>query len=216
MRVDVESVSLELIEDDDRICAHLRKSGVFEPDSLRTWHDLCLNNAGAQVLDVGGYSGLYTIVAALLGCHVTVVEPMPDQFRRIIENVALNGVSHRVRLVQAAAHHHGGSSVIRYNPKVKMTSGASMGRKSGAEVPVRLCTVDDLMAGCKVVAAKIDVERHEASVLMGSLQTLKRCHPTLIVEALDPPLRQSVEMTVPSYMVERVMDSRNLLMVPRR
>lgn len=215
MRVDVESVSLELIEDDDRICAHLRKSGVFEPDSLRTWHDLCKNQAGAQVLDVGGYSGLYTIVAASLGCHVTVVEPMPEQFRRIIENVALNGLSHRVRFINAAASSREGQSVIRYNPKVKMTSGASMGRKSGAEVPVRLCTVDSIMAGSKVAAAKIDVERHETSVLIGSLETLARCRPTLIVEALEPELRVSVEQTVASYRVDRVLDTRNLLMVPR-
>ena len=75
MRFNVGAAAVELREDGDRICAHIAAGKTFETDSLRVWAELC--GQGGTVLDIGGYTGLFSISAALLGCMVIAFEPMP-------------------------------------------------------------------------------------------------------------------------------------------
>lgn len=58
---------------------------------------------GAPVLDVGCGSGILSIVAALLGSDAIGVEIDLESFANARENVAVNAVEHRVRLVEGSA-----------------------------------------------------------------------------------------------------------------
>lgn len=208
MRIQVGPVAVDLKDDGDRIVGHLTAGKTFEPNSLAAWAKIV--KPGTEVLDIGCYSGLFSIAAALLGARVVAVEPMLPMIERSRENFARNGVE--VMLIEAAASDKDGSGEIHYT-SVDFTAGASMARKSGLTQPVKLIRLDSLKVE-NVSAIKIDVERHEAAVLRGAQALLARWRPMLIVEALDDKLKAAVLEAIPGYRIVETMDTRNLLMEP--
>jgi FkbM family methyltransferase len=205
----VGSTTVSLLENGDRICGHIQSGNTFEPQSLAAWAEMC--EKGGTVIDVGGYSGLFAIAAAKMGCHVICFEPMPLNASRILENCHLNGVN--VELHNAVASDEPGIVDLTYNPKVEgMTSGASLVRKKGFKLPVRAMTIDSL--NVNPVAIKIDVERGEPLVLAGARETLARARPQLLVEVLDEEREELVRKSVDGYRVAAVVDVRNWLMIP--
>lgn len=205
----VGSVTVQLIEEGDRICGHVASGKLFEPESLNAWAKLC--SKGGTVIDVGGYSGLFSIAAAKMGCRVICIEPMPINAVRIIENCRLNKVL--VELHQAVASNENGTASLTYNPKVSgMTSGASLVRKKGFKFDVKSLTIDSL--NLDPVAIKIDVERGEYLVLEGAKETIARSKPSMLVEVLDVEREELVKKAVVGYQIVSVIDVRNWLMLP--
>lgn len=212
MQIQVGGVIVKLIEDGDRICGHINKGNTFEPESLAVWAELCRKAPkGSYVIDVGGYTGLFSIAAALMGCKVICIEPMPLNVARIIENCRLNDVT--IEIHQAVASSDVGKTELTYNPNVKgMTSGASLIRKKGFKLQVKSITIDSL--NVDPVAIKIDVERGEPLVLAGSRKTIKRSKPSLLVEVLDDERSNLVKSSISNYKIKNIIDQRNWLMLP--
>ena len=213
------SVSVALIEQDDSIALHLRRGKQFEPETLEQWASIC--RKGGVVVDVGCYTGLFSMVAAKQGCAVTAFEPMPRQFARCLQNFDLNDVE--VDLRNACASEKSGRAELKFNPKVAfLTSGASLVRPSGGTGAPDECTpidvdavaIDDL-ALRQCTAIKIDVERGEPLVLRGARKTIDRCKPILVVEVLGEDEKQAVREAVPGYQVAAELDDRNWIMVPQ-
>lgn len=209
MKISVGSVTVDLL-DGDRICDHIARKGKFEPESLQAWAKMV--RPGQVAIDVGAYTGLYSISAALLGASVVAVEPISRLVKRLKENAERNAVA--LTIHQAAASDHVGAGSIAHNLDVAFSAGASLVRKSGPRDPVKMITIDSLDLS-NVVAIKIDVERHEAAVLRGARETLNKWKPSLLVEALDPVLRDAVLAELPDYRVAEVLDVRNLHLEPR-
>jgi len=209
--IKVGPVKVGLIAHDDRIVAHIReKKKPFEPKSLAAWADMCVK--GKTALDIGGYSGLFAIAAAKLGCKVWCFEPMPLNLNRIRMNAIQNNV--KFEIVAGVVSETVGKLDLTYNDKVRgLTAGASLVRKKGYKMPVASVTVDAMHLD-DVCAIKIDVERGEPAVLRGAMATIDLCNPKLIVEALGEDERAAVQHEIPRYRVESVMDVRNLLMSP--
>lgn len=206
----VGPVTVSLLAQEDRIVFHIRDKKGFEPKSLAAWAAMCVR--GKTALDIGGYSGLYAIAAAKLGCKAWIFEPMPLNVERIRANARLNGV--KLEIAECVVSDVPGPTEITFNPKVVgLTAGASMVRKKGYRKPVNAITIDGMCLD-DVCAMKIDVERGEPAVLRGAMATIDLCNPKLLVEALGPLERSAVEHDLPRYRVESVLDVRNLLMVP--
>lgn len=210
----VGGVIVSLLEDGDRICEHVKQGNSFEPESLIAWAELCRKfPKGSTVIDVGGYTGLFSIAAALMDCRVICIEPMPINAARILENCRLNGVT--IELYQAVASNEVGETKLTYNPNVKgMTSGASLIRKNGNQIDVKSLTIDSL--NLDPVAIKIDVERGEPLVLAGSKETMARSKPAILVEVLDEAREMLVKQEIPAdYKIARQnIDVRNWLLLP--
>lgn len=216
MTVSVGATQVSLL-DDDRICQHLAAGRDFEPVTREAWYRaLRTVPVLGWVIDVGAYSGLFSIAAAKMGHHAVAVEPLIELQERIRQNALLNHVSNYVTIIPAAATHFTGEIGIGVNDKVHLTSGASVLRKSNQRV-VPAWRLDDFEPGeLPVVAIKIDVERHECAVLEGGRQLIMKHRPTLIVEALNDEARAAVTLALlPNYRLDQRMDDRNMLMVPR-
>lgn len=210
-------VVAQLIVKHDIICRQIRNGQAFETESMKRWAEVTA--AGGTVIDVGAYTGLFSIVAAKQGCDVIAFEPMPKHVARCRENFALNRVE--VDLRNAAVSDEVGEAVIKWNPKVPfLTSGASLihpsgMRKGDEQRPHRVhgVTIDSLGLD-QITAIKIDVERGEPLVIAGARETLGRCRPVLLVEVLGEAEKAAVREALPGYRVEAEMDVRNWLMVP--
>lgn len=205
----VGAATVRMIETGDRVCAHVASGKTFEPETLAAWAEMC--GRGGTVIDVGGYTGLFSISAALLGCRPICFEPLPANADRIRKNARLNQVG--LVLHQEAASDRLGTIAITYNPNVQgMTSGASLIRKTGIKLNVATRPIDALKA--HPVAIKIDVERAEPIVLAGARETIARCRPALLVEVLDETRAEQVRQALPGYRVHAVLDVRNWMMLP--
>jgi len=195
---------------DDRICQHIIGGKTFEPDSLKKWSEMVV--PGTDVIDVGAYSGLFSISAAKLGARPIPIEPMPVMVTRIEDNARMNGVWFKI--IKAAASDSGGMKRLGYNEKVHLTSGASLNRKSGGAEMVKGIMLDDLDLS-RVSAVKIDVEGLEMAVLAGAMKMLLRHRPKLLIEVLSGEARKAVEAKLTGWRTKLFLDNRNLYMEPR-
>jgi FkbM family methyltransferase len=212
MKIRVGRSTVEMVEGGDRICAKVAAGEQFEPRSLELW--ATATQCGGRVLDIGAYTGLYSIAAALRGCDVVAFEPMPFNADRLLDNALLNQVDHRIDLKRVAVSNLVGRTLISYKKSVAYTSGASLVKRSGDMLPVDLVTIDSFGYN-QVTAIKIDVERAEPLVLQGALDTIARCRPVILIEVLSDELKKEVRALLPDYRVAEQTDTRNWVMVPK-
>ena len=118
---------------------------------------------GDLFLDIGANIGVYSVYAAECGADVISVEPVPQNAKRVRENLDLNG--YRGEVVQKALSDQPGSVHVTadedsYNHLVD---------EGGIEVTAS--TLDALL-GDRSAVAKIDVEGAEELVLAGGRKAL--------------------------------------------
>lgn len=180
--VEVEGVRLAPAGDSVVRASRTRWAGRFEPESMDMWREAV--RPGTVALDVGAYTGIYTVAAAQEGAHeVVAVEPNPVAADRLRHNVRANGVEGSVRVHQAAAGRREEAGRLDLGGRPQLTSAATVVVPDDGGVEV----LDvDLMywSPAPVSAIKVDVEGMELEVLAGALDTLHQHHPFLLVEAL--------------------------------
>jgi FkbM family methyltransferase len=213
MILNVGWLQVQMTEAEDRVCYHAGKSGFYEPDSLAAW--MCAVVPGKVALDIGAYTGLYSIIAAKLGARAVAIEPMPAQQWRLSCNAQANKAD--VKLLAAAASDQDGAITLWHNPRVALTTGASVrkDKELHRDSLVVGCIRVDSLALSNVAAIKIDVEHHEDSVVRGAADTIASNRPVLLVETLTGAMRDKVLALLPSYEVAAVLDGRNTLFVPQ-
>lgn len=175
---------VELLDADDMVIRHQARTGYpFEADSMAAWCEAC---AQGTAVDVGAYTGLYAIAAAQAGTRSIAFEPNREVYARLLENVAANGVE--VECHQAAASNVSGSARFIGRLGVRLTSAGRIEPGAGVAT-VRI----DALCLADVSAIKIDVEGHECAVIEGARDTIVRCSPLIITEALGKrPLGEQV------------------------
>lgn len=201
---------VHLIEENDRCVAHERDGG-FELETREVWEGLV--GPGKTVMDVGAYTGIYSLIAALAGAKAIAVEPYAPVIRRMSENMQVNGAMSIEQHFCACADTVG-TAVLYYNPLVPLTSGASIVRP-GIGSSVSLSTVDAIASNRKIDAIKIDVEGAEELVLAGAANVVQHHRPVLIIETLSAAARASVTRLLPSYELAQVADGRNCVFLPK-
>lgn len=159
----------------------------YERDLVQTWVDWC-RAARGRIYDIGGYSGVMSVLAARASERsvVHLFEPIDRTVERAKINMRANGVSDRVRLHNVAASDASGPvDVNLYRQEDFLGTGNSIYDKGLAvqEVKtVRQVRIDDELPQHNPSVVKIDVEGHEKAVLEGMLKTLERARPRMIVE----------------------------------
>lgn len=153
---------------------------VWEASSLRAFSELVRD--AKRFVDVGAYTGLYSLVACADGSgDVIAVEPNPDILPLLERNIRANGWQERITVIPMAASNAPG---IAHMAIPCDTTAAHLNELASGPM-VRLTTIDQLLDGRKVDIIKIDVEGHEPRVLEGARNSLARWQPSLIVESLN-------------------------------
>jgi FkbM family methyltransferase len=191
----------------------MKEDDGYERQTLRMWSSVV--KPGQVVLDVGAYTGLFSIIAGLNGASVVAFEPMPANRWRLGINLALNKVA--ATIYDCAVSDTNGKATLNFNPGVPLTTGASL--EPGiphhrTSLLVRTVRIDGL-ALQNIAAIKIDVERHEPAVLRGAMQTIKRDRPVMMIETLDDAMREAILEMLPDYNITAVLDYRNTFFTPK-
>lgn len=198
--------SVELIEQDDMVCLAMRREGDFEPDSVKAWIEQA--KKGGVMIDVGAYTGLYSILAAkITNDEVVAFEPNKKCYDRMWANI------HNAGMVisgypYAVGAEEGMVSMDNTEGRPRLTSAGKV--KEGGDIP--MVKLDDLSPVDPVTAIKIDVEGYELDVLVGASAILERCAPMVIAEALDSNAEKALIDYMAGYGYEyRKADKRNLI-----
>ena len=168
------------------------RSNEPEYSRLEQWVGL-----GDHVLDLGANVGHYTArLSEIVGQsgRVFAFEPVARTFELLSANVAKLRL-HNVTLLNVAASDSIavlGMNMPRFDTGLTNYYMAQISTDN-PRLSVFALPVDALLLPAPVKLAKIDVEGHELSALMGMATILKRDHPTLIVEGLSD--------TVAAYLV---------------
>jgi FkbM family methyltransferase len=137
---------------------------------------------GVTAIDVGANNGLYTHAFARTGARVEAFEPQSAclhilrSYERGRRNVRVHDVALGDREGEAVLH------VPRQNG-VSVSGHARIGGVDGdAERQAVAVRTLDSFGFPDVAVIKVDVEGHEAAVLRGAAETIRRWRPMLIVE----------------------------------
>lgn len=214
-RVDIVH-GVRLLTTSDKVIEQIRKQkSAFEPESIKAWAKYC--KTGNLLLDVGAYTGLYTIYARKLGATCYGYEPSKPARIRAQQNLELNGISDPDAFFPFAIGAKGGNASI-VSSEVILTSASRMINTAGGSVPV--FSLDDLFTNTEIVpgktinisAIKIDIEGGELDALVGAQELLRRGVPLLIVETLTRRDRIAIEDFLTGFGYKfRFVDGRNLI-----
>ena len=140
---------------------------------------------GDLFVDVGANIGVYSLWASETeGVEVLAYEPCGTTHARAVENVALNDLGERVRVLRQAVGAEPGQ-VLLTTDQGPMNRVTGDGHHGAAEL-VEQTTLDANLGSRVPSIIKIDVEGREVDVLRGGSACISRHRPALIVEVNDP------------------------------
>ena len=143
---------------------------------------------GDIFVDVGASVGLYTILAAELGCEVISVEPLARNLRQLSANLSLNGYSSEI-IASALSDAMGEGSLAGPDASRQHLVPDVDGPSRALRVP--LTTLDDVLEGRFAAGVKIDLKEQNAKCSLAprrAFPSTVRTHP----DRVEP--RESAEL----------------------
>ena len=127
--------------------------------------------------DFGANVGVYSVLAGSVGATVLAVEPIPDTFSRLQNNLRLNNVQGQAVCCGLADT----SGTLQFTSSHGGMNHVAQAADSQT-IPVEVCTVDELVAksGLAPCLLKIDVEGFELPLLRGAPDLLTRTAAVII------------------------------------
>ena len=161
----------------------------WEEVSLQVWASLC-RAGNACILDIGANTGIYSLTAAVLDPEAEVVafEPLARIAERLKTNAAMNGLD--IKLAQLGVSDQTGTMTI-FDTVEGQNYSASLEEPlaNTTSYAIDVTTIDDFVTGSEVRRpvglVKIDVEKHEPSVVRGMSRLIETDRPTMLIEILD-------------------------------
>lgn len=169
---------------DDFITTAIKQSGTFyEMDLLAEIFHRAM--PGWVFLDAGAHVGNHSVFfGAILGLDGHAIEQNPDTFAILQGNLAANRLDDRVRAINAAV---GGQAGRAATLRSETAGNSGMDRvELTPDGPLPVITVDSLNLP-RLDLLKIDVEGFEVECLHGARNTLARCNPLIVAEAIGTP-----------------------------
>lgn len=169
----------------------------WEASTLWVWMHELDNAENSIILDIGAYTGIYSLLSAKYGKNVEVVafEPLSATHNRLTANVRLNQdtLKNPIEVAPFALSDAVGNVPMHVTGDNPLPSGSSIDpHPSKGDVRVEninLITGDSIFMmrpryGKKIGLVKMDVERHELKALIGLKHTLQMDRPVCIIELL--------------------------------
>ncbi len=141
---------------------------------------------GSVFVDIGTGPGTWSLYSAAAGCHVIAFDPKPQSFQMLKSQLALNEWLDQCTLIQKGCWSETGEVPFGIN--------SCLGREPGDVIAtsIPVVSLDDyvLEEGVpRIDGINIDAEWSEVEIIKGSISTLKRFHPKIIIEIHDESFR---------------------------
>ncbi len=174
----------------------------WERISLELWMRLCRRSD--TIMDVGANTGAFALLAQAVrpGAVIIAVEPVERIFRKLEENIALNGGG--VHALHGAATDHEGPTTLYDLAGTDHVLSVSLNADfnpagNKVAVPVMGFTIAGIAERRglrRLDLLKIDVEGHEPEVLRGFADLLRRDRPSILLEVFNETVAAGVRPLV--------------------
>lgn len=125
-------------------------------------------------VDIGANVGSYTILAcSAVGSRGIAFEPVPNTYKRLIENMRLNYLDEKVKCINKCVGAQPGSTSFTSDSDTT-NHALAVGEKSDKTVDVEVISLDLALKDESPVLIKLDVEGYETLVLEGAQEILKK------------------------------------------
>jgi FkbM family methyltransferase len=164
---------------------------------------------GMHAIDVGAHLGVHTLqLAVLVGDRgsVTALEPLEEYTTCLARSLRANGLTDRVRIVQAAAGDTAGSrSIVVRAPGLEQANAhlapERLAFQEGRAMRrVSMMTLDDCIVRRPVGFIKLDVEGAESLVIRGAARLLADDRPIVLAD-LHPHLMMQLDAITPEALI---------------
>lgn len=177
----------------------------YETLSMRVWRRLC--RSSELIVDVGAYTGLFTLVAAFCApsAELHAFEPDPAAHARLLMNLSVNRLGQRVSVHEVAASNRRGSAVLHgFQGSLNLTTGSSLRMKENKRVErsreVVTARLDEVLPqDMRHVAVKIDAEEVEDRVIEGLQGIVADRQVSLLVEVSSRALLEECRRQLPMH-----------------
>jgi FkbM family methyltransferase len=196
--IDVEIYGLEKVcmfsNNDDFVAKEYfwKGSNAYEPMSIRVW--LSLAKSSAVIFDIGAYTGLYSLAAAILNrkAKVYAFEALDVVYSRLLVNIQVNSLGNIKAYNLAVSNEEGSAEFNVYAGDTVLSTGSTLvdgikNKELFQKKHVRAARLDDLVNELSVPRLdlmKIDTEGAEHLVIQGGQGALKKHTPDIILEVL--------------------------------
>lgn len=159
--------------------------------------------AQGTLIDIGANEGFYTIKMCLRNPNLQAicVEPSSATYRLLRQNIKLNNLENRVKLIKAAVWSDNQKQTLLSLPSTTSNAGLVNSsvhspwllRKGARKETVPAITLEEIlrMASSEVDLLKIDTEGSELEILKGGIESLDRVR-RVVVEYHSEYLREAV------------------------
>ncbi|MEL7000008.1 MAG: FkbM family methyltransferase, partial [Pseudomonadota bacterium] len=153
---------------------------------------------GGTFVDIGAHAGNHAVVMARLGAaaRVLAIEPNEEILRLLRLNMEINAVADRLDM-PAEAVALGSVSTSGWLIRNRRRSSETMVRREAPEaqdpdkvVPVKMQRGEEILAGQRVDAIKIDTSGSEVDVIKGLRDTLAREQPQVLLDHAENALHR--------------------------
>ena len=158
-----------------------------------------LDLAGKIVYEIGAFQGILTLFFSSRARDVIAYEPNPPSYRRVLQNLRLNGRDN-VRVRHLAVGDVSGSLTLLCDPLMPggtsgdpAVAGQIQESSPALSVTVPVVTLDADIETARLPRPdliKIDIEGMELPALRGMSNTLRRHHPALYMEMHGATIEQ--------------------------
>lgn len=213
------------IYDGCRIAAH-EKAGGFEPETrkyiVELFEKYIKNDDKAAFMDVGAYTGIYSLLALMHNVEAFCFEPNPDNFERLADNIELNEYLEIIPETNydmfRGALAEKERDCFLYFSETPLTSGGNIIKENKNKIEITVRTLDNIIFNeiedfdFEKVVIKIDVEGAEPLVIRGAEDFIQKFQPIIIAECLDKNALKLVQEELDKiweYKIQKVLDKRN-------
>lgn len=191
----------------------------YESLSLRVWRRL--SRASERVLDVGAYTGLFSLVAAFASpdAEVHAFEPDNAAHSRLVMNLAANRLGQRVRVHELAASDRTATETLHsFQGALNLTTGSSLTAKEGKTIErtqeVTTARLDEVIPrDSRSLAVKIDAEEAEDRVVGGIQGLLGNGPASLVIEVSSREMLEDCRQRLPGFAYAVIDDVHHRAMV---
>jgi FkbM family methyltransferase len=150
------------------VSALVNAMGEYDYNNMRFVRS-SLKHSGGTFFDVGANIGAYTLIASeISGAKVVSMEPHPQTFAVLADNVRLNA-RHNVTCLQVAVSDREGTTALTDGLESSLNHVLHDGEGAGRTIEVRSQRLETICESTRMLPdiIKIDVEGHEPAVLRG-------------------------------------------------
>lgn len=159
----------------------------WEPATRSKFAELSRENQ--LIIDIGAYSGVYSLIATKINPHARVLafEPNPSTFEQLKTNASIN-FARNIELMNIGIGALPGKSRLFLSSSSSSSSSLIDNSSADSSIEIDVATLDSILGDTELEGKclmKIDVEGLESAVLEGAKNFIEKHTPVIITEALD-------------------------------